>query len=149
MELKACGAGLSEGWTQTVSLRMVDSCIRLGGAVQRLYIHKALSVAGSTSASLTAEAIVELFEKDVRARKRLAELLASELDVRLAIVNAVLKDVATKSDIERIRAEYATKEDVKALKEEVAVLRGRVEKIEGTSWRSRRGLQSWRGHSHS
>jgi len=81
--------------------------------------------------SLTAEAIVELFEKDVRARKRLAELLVSEPDVRLAIINAVLRDVATKSDIERIRAEYATKDDVKVLREEIAVLRGRVEKIEG------------------
>jgi len=81
--------------------------------------------------SLTAEAIVELFERDARARKRLAELLVSEPDVRLAIINAVLRDIATKSDIERIRAEYATKEDVKALREEIAVLRGRVEKIEG------------------
>jgi len=81
--------------------------------------------------SLTAEAIVELFERDARARKRLAELLVSEPDVRLAIINAVLRDVATKSDIEKIRAEYATKEDVKALREEIAALRGRIEKIEG------------------
>jgi len=57
--------------------------------------------------------------------------LVSEPDVRLAVINAVLRDVATKSDIEKIRAEYATKDDVKVLRDEVAVLRGRVEKIEG------------------
>jgi len=88
--------------------------------------------------SLTAEAIVELFERDVRARKRLAELLVSEPDVRLAIINAVLRDVATKGDIERIRAEYATREDVKALRDEVeevkkglAEVRERLAKLEG------------------
>jgi hypothetical protein len=53
---------------------------------------------------LTAEAIVELFRGDVRARKELAELLISEPDIRLAIINAVLRDVATKSDIEALRA---------------------------------------------
>ncbi|ADM27531.1 conserved hypothetical protein [Ignisphaera aggregans DSM 17230] len=99
--------------------------------------------------AITAEAIVELFEKDVRARKRLAELLVSEPDIRLAIINAVLRDVATKSDIERIRgefdkirSEYATKEDIKILgseiekirgeyatKEDVKILRDEIEKI--------------------
>ena len=55
---------------------------------------------------LTAEAIVELFRADARARKELAELLVSEPDVKLAIINAVLKDVATKSDIEQLRTEF-------------------------------------------
>lgn len=32
---------------------------------------------------ITAEEIVELFEKDARSRKRLAELLTSEPDIRL------------------------------------------------------------------
>jgi len=36
----------------------------------------------------------------------LQKLLVSEPDVRLAIINAVLRDVATKSDIERIRGEF-------------------------------------------
>jgi len=52
--------------------------------------------------AITADAIVDLFEKDSRARKRLAELLASEPDIRLAIINAVLGDVATKGDVEKI-----------------------------------------------
>jgi molybdopterin converting factor small subunit len=64
---------------------------------------------------LTAEAIVELFRGDVRARKELAELLISEPDIRLAIINAVLRDVATKSDIEALRA--AVKDDIEKLRE--------------------------------
>jgi len=66
---------------------------------------------------LTAEAIVELFRGDARARKELAELLISEPDIRLAIINAVLRDVATKGDIEALRA--AVKDDIKALKEDM------------------------------
>jgi hypothetical protein len=77
---------------------------------------------------LTAEAIVELFRGDVRARKELAELLISEPDIRLAIINAVLRDVATKSDIERLRESLenrfeqhrsATKSDIEALRKTV------------------------------
>ena len=64
--------------------------------------------------SITAEEVVSLFEADARARKRLAELLVSEPDVRLAIINAVLRDVATKDDIESLRA--ATKSDMEALR---------------------------------
>jgi len=41
--------------------------------------------------SITADEIIELFEKDVRARKRFAELLVVEPDLRLLIINAVLK----------------------------------------------------------
>ena len=66
---------------------------------------------------LTAEAIVELFRRDARARRELAVLLVSEPDIRLAIINAVLRDVATKSDIEALRA--AVKDDIKALKEDM------------------------------
>jgi len=63
---------------------------------------------------LSAERIVELFEKDVGSRKRLAELLVAEPDVRLAIINALIRDVATKEDIEKLRA--ATKEDIENLR---------------------------------
>ena len=55
--------------------------------------------------SLTAEDIVRLFEEDVRARKRLAELLVSEADVRLALANAILREVATKEDLRELREE--------------------------------------------
>ena len=64
---------------------------------------------------LTAEAIVELFRRDARARRELAVLLVSEPEVRLAIINAVLRDVATKGDIEALRA--AVKGDIDKLRE--------------------------------
>jgi len=70
--------------------------------------------------SLTAEDVVRLFEEDERARRRLAELLVSEPDVRLAIINAVLRDVATKSDLERLAA--STRGDLERLREEVKAL---------------------------
>lgn len=66
---------------------------------------------------ITAEEIVKLFEKDVRARKRFAELLVVEPDIRLAIINAVLRDVATKHYIKDI----ATKQDIAELKRSLEV----------------------------
>jgi hypothetical protein len=76
--------------------------------------------------SITAEDVVKLFEEDVRARKRLAELLVSEPDVRLAIINAVLRDVATKGDIEALRREF--KSDLEALRRELREEIGRLDK---------------------
>jgi hypothetical protein len=82
--------------------------------------------------SITAEDVVKLFEEDVRARKRLAELLVSEPDARLAIINAVLRDVATKGDIEVLKAatksdiealRTATRSDIEALRKEIEALR--------------------------
>jgi polyhydroxyalkanoate synthesis regulator phasin len=82
--------------------------------------------------SITAEDVVKLFEGDVRSRKRLSELLVSEPDVRLAIINAVLRDVATKGDIEVLRRELksdiealraATRSDIEALRKEMEALR--------------------------
>ena len=55
--------------------------------------------------SITAEDVVELFRRDERARRELAVLLVSEPEVRLAIVNAVLREVATRGDVERLREE--------------------------------------------
>jgi len=84
--------------------------------------------------SITAEDVVKLFEEDVRARKRLAELLVSEPDVRLAIINAVLRDVATKSDIEALRREF--KSDLEALRRELREEIGRLDKrIDGLEQR--------------
>ena len=68
---------------------------------ERFYVEPRKPLVG-----LTAEAIVELFRADARARKELAELLVSEPDVKLAIINAVLRDVATKSDIEQLRSDF-------------------------------------------
>ena len=70
---------------------------------------------------VTAEDIVRMFEEDVRARKRLAEILVSDESVRLAMINAVLRDVATKHGIEKLRNEF---------RDEIKELRDRVENIE-------------------
>ncbi len=90
--------------------------------------------------SITAEDIVRLFEEDARARRRLAELLVSEPDVRLAIINAVLRDVATKQDLERLREELRREfqlelgrleERLARLEERVGRLEERVARVEG------------------
>jgi chromosome segregation ATPase len=65
---------------------------------------------------LTADQIFDLFERDLRARKRLAELIVMEPDIRLAIINAVLREVATKDDI-------------KALESYIKVLEGRIQEL--------------------
>ncbi len=93
---------------------------------------------------LTAEKIVELFERDVRARRRLAELLVMEPDVRLAIINAVLRDVATKSDLERLRDELRNefrseierlrsefRAEIRDVRRELSGLSERVARLEG------------------
>jgi len=77
--------------------------------------------------SLTADQIVDLFERDLRARKRLAELIVMEPDIRLAIINAVLREVATKDDIK------ALENDIKALgdatRKDIKVLEGRIQEL--------------------
>ena len=62
-----------------------------------------------------AEKLIEELEKDPRIRRRLAELMVTDSDVRLAIINAVLADVATKSDLEKLEA--ATKRELEKLEE--------------------------------
>ncbi|RLE85298.1 MAG: hypothetical protein DRJ39_01865 [Thermoprotei archaeon] len=76
---------------------------------------------------ITADDIVKLFEEDVKARKRMAELLVTEPDVRLAIINAVLRDVATKQDIKDI----ATKQDIMELRKTLeAKIEREIERLE-------------------
>ena len=62
-----------------------------------------------------AEKLIEELEKDPKIRRRLAELMVTDSDVRLAIINAVLADVATKKDLERLEA--ATKRELEKLEE--------------------------------
>ncbi len=62
-----------------------------------------------------AEKLIEELEKDPKIRRRLAELMVTDSDVRLAIINAVLADVATKSDLEKLEA--ATKRELEKLEE--------------------------------
>jgi len=108
---------LREGIARSVPARM-SSVVQ--ESRKRFYVY-----ARAPLVELTAEAIVELFRRDARARRELAVLLVSEPEVRLAIINAVLRDVATKSDIERLRESLesrfeqhrsATKSDIEALR---------------------------------
>ncbi len=101
--------------------------------------------------------IVELFEKDAHARKRLAELLVSDEGVKLAIINAVLRDVATKQDLEKLRNElrnefnerFRTLESrLDRLEDRVGRLEDRVESIEQSVHRFQRTPASG-GHRHT
>jgi septal ring factor EnvC (AmiA/AmiB activator) len=62
-----------------------------------------------------AEKLIEELERDPKIRRRLAELMVTDSDVRLAIINAVLADVATESDLEKLEA--ATKRELEKLEE--------------------------------
>jgi len=80
---------------------------------------------------LDAEQIIELFRNNQGARRRLAELLVSEPDIRLAIINAVLRDTATKQDMERLRDEVIElrrelKEEIRDLRSDIRDLRARI-----------------------
>ena len=95
------------------------------------------------ASGLTASDIVRLFEEDVKARRRLAELLVMDEDVRLALINAVLRDVATKHDLERLRAEFRAElgrlesridkleERLGGVERELSALRERMTRVEG------------------
>ena len=78
------------------------------------------------------EKLIEELEKDPKIRKRLAELMVTDSDVRLAIINAVLADVATKKDLEKL--EVATKRELERLEERlerrISALENRVNSIE-------------------
>jgi chromosome segregation ATPase len=72
-----------------------------------------------------AEKLIEELEKDPKIRRRLAELMVTDSDVGLAIINAVLADVATKSDLEKLEA--ATKRELENLRVEMKAEMGRLE----------------------
>jgi DNA-binding GntR family transcriptional regulator len=68
--------------------------------------------------------------------RELAVAVASEPELRLAVINAVLADVATKQDIQQIRQELKveiaqlreeTKEEIAQLRQEIGLLRQHVD----------------------
>ncbi len=61
--------------------------------------HSISGVRPGLTSGITAKNIIRLLEENAQARKRLAKPLVSKPDVRLAIINAVLSDVATKQDL--------------------------------------------------
>jgi predicted nucleic acid-binding Zn-ribbon protein len=98
--------------------------------------------------SLSAGEIVRLLKSDRDALRELAVAVASEPELRLAVINAVLADVATKQDIQQMRQELKgemaqlrqeLREEIAQLreetKEEIAQLRqhvdGEISKLRG------------------
>jgi len=83
-----------------------------------------------------AEKLIEELEKDPKIRKRLAELMVTDSEVRLAIINAVLADVATKKDLEkleeRLRNDFRNEiqREVRRLEERISALERRIEALE-------------------
>jgi len=55
--------------------------------------------------SFSAGEIVRLLKSDREALRELAVAVASEPEIRLAVINAVLADVSTKHDIQNLREE--------------------------------------------
>ena len=62
---------------------------------------------------LTGADIVRLIKSDREALRELATSIASESELRLALVNAALAEVATKKDLERV--ENALRRDMEKL----------------------------------
>jgi DNA repair exonuclease SbcCD ATPase subunit len=109
--------------------------------------------------SLSAGEIVRLLKSDRDALRELAVAVASEPELRLAVINAVLADVATKQDIQQMRQELKgemaqlrqeLREEISQLreetKEEIAQLRqhvdGEISKLRGDIAQLRQHIDS-------
>jgi cell shape-determining protein MreC len=86
--------------------------------------------------SLSAGEIVKLLKSDKDALRELAVAVASEPELRLAVINAVITDVATKQDLQQIRQELKgemaqlrqeMKEEIAQLRQEIGLLRQHVD----------------------
>jgi predicted nucleic acid-binding Zn-ribbon protein len=86
--------------------------------------------------SLSAGEIVRLLKSDRDALRELAVAVASEPELRLAVINAVLADVATKQDIQQLRQELRGEiaqlrqhvdSEISQLRQEIAQMRQHVD----------------------
>jgi flagellar biosynthesis GTPase FlhF len=75
--------------------------------------------------TLSAGEIVKLLKSDKDALRELAVAVASEPELRLAVINAVIADVATKQDLQQLRQELKGEmaQLRQEMKEEIAQLR--------------------------
>jgi Skp family chaperone for outer membrane proteins len=75
--------------------------------------------------SISAGEIVKLLKSDKDALRELAVAVASEPELRLAVINAVIADVATKQDLQQLRQELKGEmaQLRREMKEEIAQLR--------------------------
>jgi predicted aconitase len=86
--------------------------------------------------SISAGEIVKLLKSDKDALRELSAAIASEPELRLAVINAVLADVATKQDLQQLRQELRgemaqlrqeVKEEISQLREEIGLLQQHVD----------------------
>ncbi len=106
------------------------------------------------SLSLTARDIVKLFEQDHEACKKFAELLVSDSEIRTTIINAVVREAATKHDLEELkkdlkgeieRSREETKQDIERLREEFHRFRQEVKQdIERVREETKREIEKFR-----
>jgi uncharacterized protein involved in exopolysaccharide biosynthesis len=82
--------------------------------------------------SISAGEIVKLLKSDKDALRELSAAIASEPELRLAVINAVLADVATKQDLQQLRQELKgemaqlrqeMKEEISQLRQEMTQVR--------------------------
>jgi flagellar biosynthesis GTPase FlhF len=75
--------------------------------------------------TLSAGEIVKLLKSDKDALRELSAAIASEPELRLAVINAVITDVATKQDLQQLRQELRGEmaQLRQEMKEEIARLR--------------------------
>ena len=74
-----------------------------------------------------AERVINEIEADKRLKKRLAELLVTEPDVRILMINSIIADVAKKEDIRELRGEInQLRGEINQLREEINQLRGEM-----------------------
>jgi len=77
-----------------------------------------------------AERVINEIEADKRLRKRLAELLVTEPDVRILMINSIIADVAKKEDIRELRGEIGQlRGEMNQLREEINQLRGEMNRL--------------------
>jgi predicted nucleic acid-binding Zn-ribbon protein len=75
--------------------------------------------------SISAGEIVKLLKSDKDALRELSSAIASEPELRLAVINAVIADVATKQDLQQLKQEL--REEISQLRDEIGILRQHVD----------------------
>jgi Rps23 Pro-64 3,4-dihydroxylase Tpa1-like proline 4-hydroxylase len=86
------------------------------------------------------ERVIDEIGADKRLKMRLAELIISEPDVRLFIINSLLPNVAKREDVRELRSE------ITQLRGEMAQLRGEITQLRGEVARE---IAQLRGEVHS
>ncbi len=76
-----------------------------------------------------AEDVVEAIVQNKPALRKLALAIVNDSDLRLAVINSIIRDVATKSDLDSLRKEIDQKMD--SLRKDANSMESRIARIEG------------------